>query len=41
MQEFLNSTIGTAAVLVLVFIAGGVFFTPVWNWVKGKLPFFK
>lgn len=39
MQEFLNSTIGTASVLVLVYIAGGVTFTPVWSWVKSKIPF--
>jgi hypothetical protein len=39
MQEFLNSTIGTSAVLLLVYIAGGVTFSPVWNWVKGKIPF--
>jgi len=39
MQEFLNSTIGTGAVLLLVYIAGGVTFSPVWNWVKGKIPF--
>jgi len=39
MQDFLNSTIGTAAVLVLVYIAGGVTFSPVWNWVKSKIPF--
>ena len=39
MQEFLNSTIGTSAVLILVYVAGGVTFTPVWNWVKAKIPF--
>jgi len=39
MQDFLNSTIGTTAVLVLVYVAGGVTFSPVWNWVKSKVPF--
>lgn len=39
MQEFLNSTIGTSAVLILVYVAGGVTFTPVWNWVRSKIPF--
>ncbi len=39
MQEFLNSTIGTSAVLILVYVAGGVTFAPVWNWVKTKIPF--
>lgn len=39
MQEFLNSTIGAVSVLTLTYIAGGLTFSPVWNWVKSKLPF--
>jgi hypothetical protein len=39
MQDFLNSTIGTTSVLVLVYVAGGITFSPAWNWVKSKVPF--
>jgi hypothetical protein len=39
--SFITSTLGIVSALVLAFVAGTVIGTPVWNWVKSKLPFSK
>jgi hypothetical protein len=40
-MEFLSSTLGTAFYTVVVFIAGALLGTPLWNWVTKKLPWNK
>lgn len=39
--SFIGSTLGLASWTVLAFVAGAVFGTSVWGWVKSKLPWFK
>jgi|TARA_R100001082_G_scaffold87168_1_gene53671 hypothetical protein len=38
---FLSSTLGTVFYSVVVFVAGALIGSPMWNWLKTKLPWNK
>ena len=37
-MEFFQSALGTVFYTVVIFVAGALVGTPLWNWVKTKLP---
>ena len=37
-MEFFQSALGTVFYTVVIFVAGALIGTPLWNWVKSKLP---
>ena len=37
-MDFVHSTLGTIFFSIVIFIAGALVGTPLWNWVKVKLP---
>jgi len=41
MEVILSSTLGTIFYTVVVFVAGALIGTPLWNWVSEKLPWNK
>ena len=40
-MEVLHSALGTVFYTVVVFVGGALIGTPLWNWVKTKLPWNK
>ncbi len=37
-MEFIHSTLGTFFYTAVVFVAGALIGTPLWNWAKSKFP---
>ena len=41
MQEFFSGTLGTIFYSIVIFVAGALIGTPLWNWTKSYLPWSK
>ena len=40
-MEFIHSTLGTVFYTIVVFVGGALIGTPMWNWLKTKMPWHK